>query len=73
MSRDYRMERSGLAEADRSKGIFPAVVEGLGDGPVLVESAQHHRKLMKERGVRPLDTADSDRKHRFTQRTRRFY
>lgn len=41
----------GLAETHRSKGIYPYTDTNMGNDPVVVDSAQHRRRLLKERGL----------------------
>ncbi len=61
MHRDYAGEHThGLLDmACVNKGIFPRVIHNLGETPVMVESQEHRRRLMKERGLVEYE-ADAD-------------
>lgn len=72
MRRDYHAEHAGLAEWSRNKGIFPYVDENLGPDPVVVDSQQHRRRIMKERGLYDRTNSDEAR-YRVRDKSRRFY
>lgn len=71
MKRNFRAEKAGLADSSRNKGIFPYVDDAMGHDPVVVESQQHRRALMKERGL--YDKGQSDRSRAILKDRRRFF
>ena len=70
MRRDYAREGVALAESSRNKGVFPYTDQNLGHEPVQVESQQHRRRLMKERGLVDNDLT-SDMRHRLKDSARK--
>lgn len=65
--------REVLSEAHRNKGLFPQIDENMGHEPVYVESQQHRRRLMKERGLHDREPTDGARSRARSARRKTFY
>lgn len=72
MRRDFRTELCGLDRGSKAKGHYPYWAENLGSEPVLVESPQHLKRIMKEQGIRQIEHS-ADIRARNRDRTRRFF
>jgi predicted nucleic acid-binding Zn ribbon protein len=72
MKRDFRSELVGLDRGSKAKGHYPYYAENLGSTPVLVESPQHLKRMMKEQGIRQIEPS-ADIRARNRDRRRRFF
>jgi len=72
MRRDFRLESAGIDGDSVAKGRYPLLDENLGSEPVLVESPQHHRRIMKEQGLYVREPS-ADVRARRRQAGRKYY